>query len=278
MKYVQLVKAINAASQHLLGRAAIVVNHALVVRNWLVGAYIVEFEQHGEDRAKYGQKLMPSLAGDLQKRGLHGLSLSNLKSFRQFFQAYPQIGQTLSGFSLRGPSGKKSQTLSGFFKTNALSAQIRQTLSDELCLLPAPRRAFESRPQTGITPLSAELLLQFSWSKILELIRIDDPLKCAFYENECLKGNWSVRQLQRQIGSLLFERTGLSTDKAAVLKRARRQETQETIEDLIRDPYILEFAGLAAIPKYTETELEAALLDHLQKFLIELGVGFCFEI
>ena len=128
-----------------------------------------------------------------------------------------------------------------------------------------------------VTPLSPEAVLHFSWTHILELIRIEDPLKRAFYENECLKGNWSKRQLQRQIGSLLFERTGLSKNKAAVIKRARRQEQQETIEDLIRNPYVLEFTGLAELPQYTESDLETALLDHLHQFLLELGVGFLFE-
>jgi len=106
--------------------------------------------------------------------------------------------------------------------------------------------------------------------KFIELIRLDDPWKRAFYENECLKGNWSVRQLQRQIGSLLYERTALSTDKQAV-------EAPSLIADLIRDPYILEFTGLAQKAHYPEKELETALLDHLQSFLLELSTGFCFE-
>lgn len=127
------------------------------------------------------------------------------------------------------------------------------------------------------TPLSPQLLLQFSWTKLQELIRIEDPWKRAFYENECLKAHWSVRQLQRQIESLLYERTGLSTNKKAVIERARRQEPQEKIEDLIRDPYVLEFTGLGERPKYSEEDLESVLLDHLQRFLLELGAGFCFE-
>jgi predicted nuclease of restriction endonuclease-like (RecB) superfamily len=106
---------------------------------------------------------------------------------------------------------------------------------------------------------------------------LEGPVKRAFYENECLKGNWSVRQLQRQIGSLLFERTGLSRDKKAVIARAHRQQPRQTIEDLIRDPYVLEFTGLADSPNHHESDLERALLDHLQKFLLELGTGFCFE-
>jgi len=121
------------------------------------------------------------------------------------------------------------------------------------------------------------MILQFQWSHLLQLTRIEDPLKRAFYENECLKGNWSKRQLQRQIGSLLFERTGLSKNKAAVLHRAQSQGTPADVADLLRDPYVLEFTGLAERPEYTESELEAALLDHLQQFLLELGTGFCFE-
>jgi len=110
-----------------------------------------------------------------------------------------------------------------------------------------------------------------------ELISIDDPWKRAFFENECLQANWSVRQLRRQIGSLLYERTGLSTNKQAVIERARKQEPQQTFAELIRDPYVLEFTGLAERPEYIESDLESALLTHLQSFLLELGSGFCFE-
>ena len=110
-----------------------------------------------------------------------------------------------------------------------------------------------------------------------ELIAIDDPWKRAFFENECLLANWSVRQLRRQIGSLLYERTGLSTNKKAVIEKARKQERQQDFTDLIRDPYVLEFTGLAERPEYLESDLESALLTHLQGFLLELGAGFCFE-
>ena len=261
MKYNQLVKAIDSASQQLLGRVAAVVNQSLVIRNWLVGAYIVEFEQNGEDRAKYGSELLEVLSRDLVTRGLEGLSTTNLKQSRQLYWAYPQIRQTVSGL----------------FSGSTAFRQIRQTLSDEFALVLANPLPPPAKPANVITPLSPKSVLHFSWSQILELIRIDDPLKRAFYENECLKGNWSVRQLQRQIGSLLFERTGLSKNKAAVIARARRQEPPETIENLIRDPYVLEFTGLAELPQYTESDLESALLDHLQKFLLELGAGFLFE-
>jgi predicted nuclease of restriction endonuclease-like (RecB) superfamily len=265
MRYLQLVKAIDSASQHLLGRAATVVNQALVIRNWLIGAYIVEFEQCGEDRAKYGAQLLQKLANDLKARGQKGLGVSMLELMRRFYHVYPQLAamipQPLVTESGMHPALKllPGSVTSGYgigagrFPTSPMS---------------------KSRTSLALSP---ELILCFSWSKILELIRIDDPLKRAFYENECLKGNWSKRQLQRQIGSLLFERTGLSKNKKAVVARARRQEPQQTIEDLIRDPYILEFTGLAERPQYHEADLERALLDDLQAFLLELGAGFCFE-
>ncbi len=264
MKYADLVKTIDTASRQLLGRAAAVVNQALVLRNWLTGAYIVEFEQRGEDRATYGTRLIDCLAQDLAGRAVKGISPTNLRLFREFYRAYPQLGEGLPDLL-----------------PEALAQAIQQALSVESSSAGSGGRTIQQtlsvKSSGGQLILAPKLLLLFSWSKIIELLRLDDPLKRAFYENECLKGNWSVRQLQRQIGALLFERTGLSKDKAAVIKRARAQAPQETIADLIRDPYVLEFTGLAELPYYTENDLETALLDHLQKFLLELGTGFCFE-
>jgi predicted nuclease of restriction endonuclease-like (RecB) superfamily len=263
MKYLQLVKAIDSASQHLLGRAAAAVNQALVIRNWLVGAYIVEFEQNGEDRARYGTRLLDRLAADLAEHDVKGLGDPRLlRDCRALYRTYPQIRGTLSREFTAGLPGRAASR-------QTLSAETLGML-DALAIRGTPSREL-------IKPLSLKAVLHFSWSQLQELIRLDDPLKRAFYENQCLQGNWSVRQLQRQLGSLLFERTGLSRDKAAVIQRARRQERQQTIQDLIRDPYVLEFTGLGERPEYTESDLEEALLDHLQQFLLELGNGFCFE-
>jgi hypothetical protein len=157
-----------------------------------VGAYIVEFEQKGEDRAQYGARLLSRLADDLRARRIGGLSVQMLERTRQFYLVYPQLGPRISSPVVR----KSSSSLT----------------------------------------LASDLLLRLSWTQIIELIRIDDPLKRAFYENECLQGNWSKRQLQRQIGSLLYERTGLSKNKKAAVSRAHHQEPRQAIDDLIRDP------------------------------------------
>lgn len=170
--------------------------------------------------------------------------------------------------------------------TRQLRTQIPSSVmaeSGKLPILPVgpeiPSSAMTNSSQVGPVPLLAENILRLSWAHWIELLRLDDPWKRAFYENECLTGNWSVRQLQRQIGSMLFERTGLSADKRAVIEAARMQssEAPAAIADLIRDPYVLEFVGLAEKPHYRESDLESALLDHLQNFLLELGAGFCFE-
>ena len=289
MKYLQLVKAIDSASQQLLERAAAAVNQALVIRNWLIGAYIVEFEQHGKDRARYGVHLLETLATDLKARCVEGLGVSILERSRRFYLLYPEFRAAIpqsvvaelekgrsAGFPAipYAPSTESSLVIFG-------SPGIPYTPSTESAV--TARRGRKSQPLIGQSPvrpikaLSPQALLRFSWSQWSELIRLDDPLKRAFYENECLKGNWSVRQLQRQIGSLLFERTGLSTNKAAVVKRAHSPSGPQTIADLIRDPYVLEFTGLGERPEYTESDLETALLNHLQKFLLELGTGFLFE-
>ncbi len=282
MKYTQLLKAIDSASQELLGRAAAAVNQALVIRNWLIGAYIVEFEQRGEDRAKHGTQLLSRLAADLKNREVSGASPDMLERMRQLYLIYPQLRSAISAPLVRklklpqlpdGGAEKPARLVRNFgteMSLKILSPMV--TESREEISAPLVRKSWSKA-----IPLSASAVLRFSWTQLIELIRLNDPLKRAFYENECLKGNWSKRQLQRQIGSLLYERTGLSSNKAAVVKRAHRQEPHQTIEDLIRDPYVLEFTGLAERPEFHEAALEKALLDDLQAFLLELGTGFCFE-
>lgn len=218
---------------------------------------------------------MEQLSADLVRRGVRGLSPTNLRQSRQFYRLYPQIHQTLSGESQRLRLNIHQTVSDEFLGVVKPVGDFAETAGLDLPSIPATvsRKSTIRKP----VPLSPDHLLRLSWSHVIELIRVEDPWKRAFYENGCLKGNWSVRQLQRQIGSLLFERTGLSKDKAAVIRRARRQEPPADVTDLLRNPYILEFTGLGERPEYTESDLEGALLDHLQQFLLELGTGFCFE-
>ncbi len=257
MKYAALIRTIAATHRQAQAGAAGAVNRHLILRNWLIGSYLVEFEQRSEDRAQYGTGLLKRVASDLHAKGIPGCAVRMLERMRVFYLTCPQMRGVISSppVTFSEPSGHSRISSPAVTKSRG----------------PAARRA----PR----PLPVEMLLRLSWTHLIDLLAIHDPWKRAFYENECLKGNWSKRQLQRQIGSLLYERTGLSTDKTAVINRARAQATGSpaAIADLIRDPYVLEFAGLAEKPHYLESDLEQALLDLLQSFLLELGAGFCFE-
>lgn len=272
--YKQLVSAISQLHSQMVRRVATAANHALVLRNWIVGAYIIEFEQDGADRAKYGERLLERLASDLITKCVKGLDERTLRDCRSAYVIYPQIRGTVTP-ELIDTLALPETAIVLDADVEILAPSIRGTVSPEF---KKPIRGTAS-PELP-TPLSGDEVLDLSWSKMQELIRISDPWKRAFFENECLREGWSVRDLQRQIESLLYERTGLSANKKAVIERARKQAGKsgpESIAELMRDPYILEFAGLAERHQYTEEELESALLDHLQRFLLELGRGFCFE-
>ena len=266
MNFDQLITQLREVDGSLKGQVSRTANVGLTVRNWLVGAHIVEFEQNGEERAEYGERLMPALA---KRLGIPGLNLSNLKSSRAFALAYPQKGQTLSGFfeqtvppSLVG----KGQTVSGEFHKllSASDSEIPQTVSVE-----------SARPDFALD--LGTLIQKLTFSHFVDFLRLDDPLQRAFYEIECVKSGWSVRELKRQIGSLLFERMGLSTDKEKLLRLTSEELTSSQPADFIKDPYIFEFLGLTPKEAFRENDLETALIDHLQEFLLELGNGFCFE-
>ena len=230
--------------------AAQQVNYWLTVRNWLIGWRIAEYEQGGSDRAEYGERLLPELARQLH--GIKGLAERRLYQCREFYRAYPLILQTVS-------------------------AELQRTgLVGASTPFPLVAPALASDPQ-ALPGLAPELLLnRLSFSHFLELLALGGPLQRAFYEVHAVKNSWSVRELKRAINSALYERTGLSTDKAAVL--AGHAGTQPlAVADVVKNPYVLEFLGLEERASYSESDLETAIIAHLQTFLVELGRGFCFE-
>ncbi len=256
MKFEQLISSIEKIQEELLKRTAVQVNTNLSIRNWLFGLYIVEFQQNGEDRANYGDRLFEELSMRLKKSIVKGASATNLKLCRQFYNTYPQMGKIADQLLQVG--------------SIVMPKPIRQSLTDEF------KNAVTHG--AGTARLDVEVLIKcLSFTHFAELAKIENSLKRTFYEIEAIKGKWSVRQLKRQIETLLFERTGLSTDKAQLLEEVHAQEDVMSISQSIRDPYILEFTGLQEKPQYTENDLEGALMEHLQTFLLELGHGFCFE-
>ena len=251
MKFQQLIKAINTAHLSLQRSAVKAVNRHLTLRNWLIGYYIVEFEQRGEDRAAYGERLLEELSKSLC---IKGLSETNLKLNRLFYNVYPHIGQTVSD-----ELGK---------------LEIRQSLSDKSRFSNAK---FSNKVTGELLVPAQELLNKLSFSHFTELLPIQDPVKRTFYEIETIQSSWSVRELRRQINSLYFERSALSKNPqklaAIISKNAERLEPA----DIIKSIYTFEFLGLSIKELVEEHDLETALLDHLQEFIIEMGRGFCFE-
>lgn len=242
-----LVHSIQHANKFFLDQTQRQVNTALTLRNWVIGYYIVEYEQKGADRAEYGERLIRNLSERLKEAGIRGLSHRNLLLFKQFHSTYPQIAQTVSA-KLQIAN---NQTIKIVQSVTAQSADVRQNPVDEL-------------------------IGKLSFSHFIELIKLDPPLKRLFYETEAIVNNWSVRELQRAVDSMLYERTGLSKDKEAVLDQHRKGSGLNPA-DIFRSPYFLDFLGLEEKSSYVETDMEQAIIDHLQRFLIELGRGFCFE-
>ena len=251
-----LTDAISRIDRELTAQAARAVNAGLTLRNWLIGYYIAEYELHGADRAKYGERLLESLSDKLAQEGVRRAEARELRRYRLFYQTYPDIWETVS------PEFKNLIPV-------AVNRTIGDTVSPESPKVPTPPLLSRKTPE--------ELILLLSFSHFAELIKIDDPLKRAFYEVECIKGGWSVRELKRQIGSLYFERSGLSKDKMKLSKLANRAAEKTELQLDIRDPYIFEFLGLKPREVMSESHLEDQLLDKLQDFLLELGNGFCFE-
>lgn len=250
MNFEQLVTLCQRTHQEIGIRAARAVDAHLVVRNWLFGRYIVEFEQQGADRAEYGARFLESLAGRLKPLGIKGTGPTNLKLFRQFYLTYREIGQTLSDFSGTLPP-------------------IGQTLSDESASSPIST----AQPP----PVGSENHFPLGWSHYVELLTIDSPDERRFYEIEAAANQWSVRELQRQIASSLYQRLAISRDKEEIRRLAAEGQVVEKAADLIKNPLVLEFLGLEERPHYSEQELESAIIDQLESFLLELGKGFLFE-
>lgn len=244
-----LAGSINDINAHFLKIVYQQVNTAMTVRNWLIGYDIVEYEQSGKDRAKYGAGLFKALAKRLAERGVKSLQERNLYLCRDFYRAYPQILQTLSAKSY----------LADFSLTPIL--QTPSAISAE---------AKERYPDLNT------LITQLSFSHFIEILKADTEIKRRFYEVQALKNRWPVRELKRAVDSLLYERTGLSSDKVDVQDGFKPQAPLEP-ETIFRNTYLLEFLGLEQKAVYTESDLEERIITHLQNFLLELGRGFCFE-
>lgn len=258
MKFEQLLTLFQETHRELQQRAARSVDIALVIRNWLFGWYIVEFEQGGADRAElYGKRLIKRIAEELTARLGRGFSKRSLEQYRRFYDCYREIAQALPAQSLDNSLGWKKIG-------QAVSGESPDSVSDAVITLQA---------------LTAELASRFTlgWTHYVALLTISNPDERRFYEIEAHENSWGARDLERQIASSLFDRLALSRDKAGIKALSHSGLVVEKASDVVKNPYVLEFLEMEKKSAYSEHDLEAAIINRLEHFLLELGKGFLFE-
>ena len=249
-----LTQCISTIHTALQTSAVNAVNRFATIRNWLIGRYIVEYEQCGNDRAQYGVRLLPNLVNSLN---ISGINETLLKNSRRFYIQYPRLSEVAD--SICPMLSDKFPELSSIFSLHLDMLPICPTVSDKF------------------TTPAKTLIANLSFSHIVELLAVEDPLIRFFYEFECMRNVWSVKELRRQISTNLHIRVGLSkSPELAMQKLSEITERQNSVIQ-IKDPLALEFLGLNAGEYITESDLEDSLIYHLQEFMLELGKGFCFE-
>lgn len=267
MNFESLVGHINQVQDVLQAQAAHAVNLSLTARNWLVGYYIVEFEQHGEDRAKYGDKLINRLAKEINRKGFETRSLH---MYRRIYLVYPQLGSVIESFLQKNNLLLSDSGISSILQSVTAKLQDTENQSDTIL------QSTIAKLEEWATP-AEWIFYKLNYTSLAYLTNIEEPLKRAFYEQETIRGCWTVRELDRQVSSQYYERMGLSKDKKALQKLAVKNAQQLAPRDILHNPVTLEFLGIEQQEVYTETKLESYILNHLQAFLLEMGRGFCFE-
>lgn len=255
----QQIESIHVALQL---KAVNAVNSHITFRNWVIGLYILKYQQKGEDRAKYGNKLLEKLAVKFSKTNLKGLTAPELSRCRQFYITYPSILGTVSQKSV----------------ISQLDSSILGTLSQEFESMPVRVLEKSEGFDTALfTKHYNQLFSTTSYSHFSELIKISDIYKRTYYELLVCKTTLSVRELRDSINTLSYERTGLSKNKNLSLQTIASKIKPTKPADAIKDFYFFNFLELPNVDTVDETQLETALLNHLEKFILELGNGFCFE-
>ena len=249
-----IVQTTHDAAQSYAVKA---INRMQTMRNWLIGYYIVEFEQHGKDRAEYGTQLLKKLEERVDRKGVN---VTLLQMSRNFYKLYPQM------VNLFVPNQKYSTASNISESSVQLKSNSSNNETNLICATVSHK--FQTSPELMISRLS--------FSHLREIMALDDPLARYFYEQECIKCTWSVRELRRQISTNLYIRAGISANPEKLLSLPSVQG-HDSAELQIRQPFTFEFLGLKAQKVVDEHDLEDALISHLQEFILELGKGFCFE-
>ena len=249
------------------------INKNITARNWLTGFYIVNYEQNGNDRAQYGAKTLQKLAERLNKKSL---SYRNLRLYRQFYFEFQNLAKPILEF-ISSEFASNKHIFAILPNELSIFQNSKNDLANTVCQI--GQSVIAQFNEVQIPP--ENLFSHLSYSHFLLIMGVKDPLGKVFYELETIKGVWSFRELKRQIDSNYFERTTLSKDPAKMssLIQASIAKNEKSIElkDIVKDPYVCEFIGLKDKDVIDESDLENALINHLEEFLLELGNGFCFE-
>ncbi len=261
-----LVQQIEYTDHALQNNARLVINRHVTAKAWLTGYYIVEYEQHGQDRAQYGERLLQNLADSLRNKKT--FSYRSLKLYKQFYLTYRPMANQIEMFA--HALLEKGQTPSAqLLSTDIDAIAIGQTVSAQLMQHHILENNISTNPEL--------LFNRLSFSHLSLLLPVKNPLKRAFYETMAIKGTWSVRELQRQIDSNYYERSGWSQKPEQLARIVQGNAEINSLEMDIKSPFVFEFLGLKSKDVVEESDLEAALIDNLQEFILELGMGFCFE-
>lgn len=259
-----LVAHIQQTQDVLQNNARLVINRHVTAKAWLTGYYIVEYEQKGADRAKYGEQLLKKLAEKLKDKKT--FSYRTLRLYRQFYLVYNRLGLPIKKYLCGNLSiGQsviaklKSSQNEGLIIWQSVIAKSSDVVGNEVWVDPQ------------------ELFDKLSFTHLAAILPISDPLERAFYETMAIRGTWSVRELQRQIDSNYYFRSGWSQKPEALAKLVEGKAETDTLALDIKSPFTFEFLGLQAKDVVEESDLETALITHLQDFILELGMGFCFE-
>lgn len=259
-----LVAHIQQTQDVLQNNARLVINRHVTAKAWLTGYYIVEYEQKGADRAKYGEQLLKKLAEKLKDKKT--FSYRTLRLYRQFYLVYNRLGLPIKKYLCGNLSiGQsviaklKSSQNEGLIIWQSVIAKSSDVVGNEVWVDPQ------------------ELFDKLSFTHLAAILPISDPLERAFYETMAIRGTWSVRELQRQIDSNYYFRSGWSQKPEALAELVEGKAETDTLALDIKSPFTFEFLGLQAKDVVEESDLETALITHLQDFILELGMGFCFE-
>lgn len=286
-----LIEHIQGVGEVLRHDVHVVINRNITTRAWLTGFYIVEYEQHGRDRAKYGENLIHNLSKSL---GGKSYSATNLRSYRLFYLLYPELRPIVAKYLYERfgqynneivHRHREIDSIQQSLIAELLGSEKKQSLTAELTM------RNEQFPVRGTSPDGFAIIMEdgsvkaepqmlfdrLSFTHIVQLLHIEEPLQRAFYAIEAMRGPWSVRELQRQIDTNYYTRSGWSEKPELLSRRLNATAERPSFHQDMKSPYFFEFLGLSAKEAISEEDLEKSIVSHLREFIMEMGMGFCLE-